>query len=318
MKVIDIINNNKEETLFSFEVLPPKKGEDIKHLYNCISPLMDFDPAFIDVTYHREEYVEKTMPNGDIKLVTTRKRPGTVGICAAIIHKYKVDVVPHLICGGFSRDETENALIDLNFLGIDNVLALQGDKLKTEDNFIEAEEGNKYASDLVEQIMNLNKGIYLDEVLENTAKTDFSVSVAGYPEKHYAARSMEDDLKYLKQKVDLGADYVVTQMFFDNQKYFDFVDRCREMGINVPIIPGLKPLSTKRQVEILPDVFFIGMPEDLRNAVKACKNNDAVKEIGIEWAIQQSKELKKRGVPVLHYYTMSKAIATQEIAKAVF
>lgn len=318
MKVIDIINKNKGETLFSFEVLPPKKGEDIKPLYDCIDPLMDFNPAFIDVTYHREEYIKKVLSDGSEKLVPTRKRPGTVGICAAIINKYKVDVVPHLICGGFSKDETENALIDLNFLGIDNVLALQGDKLKTEDSFTKSDEGNMYASDLVKQIMDLNNGKYVDDVIENTAKTDFSVSVAGYPEKHYEAGSMEDDLKWLKHKVDLGADYVVTQMFFDNQKYFEFVERCREMGINVPIIPGLKPISTKRQVDILPNVFFIDMPEDLRNAVIACKDNKAVKEVGIEWAIQQSKELKAAGVPVLHYYTMSRAIATQEISKAVF
>lgn len=318
MKVIDHINNAKGRTLFSFEVLPPKKGEDIKGLYACIDPLMEFDPSFIDVTYHREEVVQMIMPDGRIKQRTTKKRPGTVGICAAIINRYQVDPVPHLICGGFTKDETENALIDLGFLGIDNILALQGDKLHSEIAFTKDLDGNGYASDLVQQIVDMNHGKYLDDDLENSSATDFCVSVAGYPEKHFAANTLEEDLKYLKLKVDLGAEYIVTQMFFDNSKFFDFVEKCRAIGINVPIIPGLKPLATKRQVEILPDVFYIDIPKELTSEVKKCKDNNAVKELGIEWAIQQSKELKAAGVPALHYYTMSRAASTREIAKAVF
>ena len=318
MKVIDLIRNRKDKTLFSFEVLPPKKGESINVLYSCIDSLMEFDPAFIDVTYSRQQIKEVKGKNGETIMKATRKRPGTVGICAAIINRYHVDVVPHLICGGFTKDETEDALIDLDFLGIDNILAMQGDKMDTEKFFAPTKGGHAYASELIGQIVNMNKGEYLDEELGNTAATDFCISAACYPEKHYAAGSMEEDLKYLKQKVDLGAEYLVTQMFFDNQKYFDFVDQCRAIGIDVPIIPGIKPLSTKKQLEILPDIFFTNIPEALRKEVEKAEDNKAVRQIGIEWATQQSIELKKAGVPVLHYYTMSKAELTKEIARNVF
>lgn len=318
MKVSEHIKKANGNTLFSFEVLPPKKGDDINELFNCIHNLMPYDPAFIEVTYHREELIEVKQPDGSMKSVVHKKRPGTVGICAAIINRYQVDAVPHLICGGFTKDETENALIDLGFLGIDNILALQGDAMKSQERFVPEPDGNAYASDLVTQIQKMNHGIYLDESIENNAATNFQIGVAGYPEKHFAAASMDEDLHFLKQKVDFGAEYIVTQMFFDNAKYFEFVDKCRAIGITVPIIPGLKPLATKRQIEVLPQFFYLDFPEELKKEVLSCANNDAVKQVGIEWAIQQSKELKAAGVPVLHYYTMSKATSTAAIAKAVF
>jgi methylenetetrahydrofolate reductase (NADPH) len=318
MRVIDIINQAKGETLFSFEVLPPKKGENIQSLFDCIDPLMEFNPAFIDVTYSREQLFEKQMSDGSIKQVLTSKRPGTVGICAAIINRYKIPVVPHLICGGFTIDETENALIDLNYLGIENILAMQGDKMDSEPHFIPTEGGHAYASELINQIMDTNKGVYLDEDLGDLAATKFCVSAACYPEKHFAAKSMEEDIRYLKQKVDLGAEYLVTQMFFDNQKYFEFVDLCRANGISFPIIPGIKPLSTKRQLEVLPKIFYTAIPQELQDQVLACKDNKEVKEVGVAWAVKQSLELKAAGVPILHYYTMSRADSTIKIAEQVF
>lgn len=318
MKVTELIKQANGETLFSFEVLPPKKGESINDLCSAIDPLMEFKPAFIDVTYHREEYVYKTRPDGLIQKITTKKRPGTVGICAAIMNKYSVEAVPHLICGGFSKEETENALIDLAFLGIDNVLALRGDGIKSEPKFIPHPDGNAYATDLIEQISNMNNGVYLDDALENGSKTNFCISAACYPEKHFEAPNMQSELHFLKKKIELGAEYVVTQMFFDNQKYFDFVDLCRAEGITVPIIPGLKPFATKNQITSLPSIFHIDLPEDLLKPLLKCKDNKAIKEVGVEWAIQQSKELKAAGVPSLHYYTMSKSNLTQRIAKEVF
>lgn len=317
MKVTEHISQAKN-TLFSFEVLPPLKGQNFKELSNNIDPLMEFNPPFIDVTYHREEYVYKKRENGLLEKKTTRKRPGTVGICAAIKNKYNVDTVPHIICGGFSKEETENALIDLDFLGIDNVLVLQGDAIKTEPKFVAEVDGHKYASDLLGQVTELNSGLYLDEDLENANPTNFCVGVAGYPEKHFSAPNLKSDLKYLKQKVDMGAEYIVTQMFFDNQKYFDFVEQCRDADIKVPIIPGLKPITTKGQITTLPRVFYIDVPEALAEAVEECKDNAAAKQVGIEWTTQQSKELMEYGVPVLHYYSMGKANPIYQIAKELF
>lgn len=316
-KVTEHIKNAKK-TLFSFEILPPLKGESIQNIYGAIDPLMEFKPPFIEVTYHREEFVYKKLPNGNLEKRATRKRPGTVGICAAIMNKYKIDAVPHLICGGFNKEETENALIDLNFLGIDNVLVLRGDAIKSEGVFIPEKDGHAYASDLLQQVANMNKGIYMDDDLAHAAPSNFCIGVAGYPEKHFEAPNLKSDLKYLKLKVDLGAEYIVTQMFFDNKKYFEFVDLCRKEGINVPIIPGLKPLSTKKQMTVLPSIFHIDLPEDLADAVEKAKDNEAVKKVGIEWCVQQSKELMKAGVPVLHYYTMSKSQAVREIASQLF
>ena len=279
---------------------------------------MEFKPPFIDVTYHREEYVYKKMASGLLEKRTTRKRPGTVGICAAIQNNYKIDTVPHIICGGFSREETENALIDLHFLGIDNILVLQGDAIKTESRFVPEPDGYKFASELLEQVVKMNKGLYLDDELQNTSPTDFCVGVAGYPEKHFSAPNLKADLKYLKLKVDLGAEYIVTQMFFNNQKYFEFVDECRKAGINVPIIPGIKPLTGKGQLTILPKAFHIDIPEDLSEEVEKCKDNTAAKEIGIEWCIKQSKELIKHNVPTLHFYSMGKSDPIYRIAKELF
>lgn len=317
MKITEYIKN-ASETLFSFEILPPLKGENIESIYKGIDPLMEFKPKFIDVTYHREEFVMKKRSDGTYDKVATRKRPGTVGICAAIMNKYKVDAVPHLICGGFSKEETENALIDLAFLGVDNVLALRGDNLKGDNGFVPEANGNRNALDLVFQIQNMNEGIYLDDDLKHAQPTNFCIGIAGYPEKHMDAPNLKSDLNFLKRKVDAGAAFIVTQMFFDNKKYFDFVDWCAQHGINIPIIPGLKPLATKKQLYALPKIFHIDIPEALSEAVENAKNDDAVKQIGIEWCIEQSKELRKANVPVLHYYTMGKSEATYKIAKEVF
>jgi methylenetetrahydrofolate reductase (NADPH) len=309
---------NIEKPVFSFEILPPLKGHGIDELFKAIDPLMEFNPSFIDVTYHREEYVYKNRGNGLLERHTTRKRPGTVGICAAIINRFKVDAIPHLICGGFSKEETENALIDLDFLGIDNVLVLRGDAIKSEGTFIPDPNGHHYALDLLKQVVNMNNGKYLDEELNPSSNTNFCIGIAGYPEKHFESPNFQKDMEYLKKKVEAGAEYIVTQMFFNNQKYFDFVKACREMDINVPIIPGLKPLTTAKQLTILPSIFHIDLPEALVSAVEKCKNNQQVAQVGIEWGIQQSKELLKFGVPCLHYYSMSKSEAVQSIAKAVF
>ena len=318
MKVIDHIKNANGKTLFSIEILPPLKGENIRTLFDNMDPLMEFKPPFIDVTYHREEYVYKKKENGLLEKSSTRKRPGTVGICAAIQNNYKVDTVPHIICGGFSREETENALIDLQFLGIDNVLALQGDAIKTEARFVPDPSGHKYASDLLGQIVAMNGGRFLDEDLENASPTNFCVGVAGYPEKHFSAPNLKVDLKYLKLKVDMGAEYIVTQMFFDNRKYFDFVEKCREAGILVPIIPGIKPITARGQANVLPTIFHIDLPEELADEIEKCKDTAAVKQVGIEWAVKQSKELVKFGVPSLHFYSMGKSDPIYRIAKELF
>lgn len=316
MKVVDHIKEAKD-TLFSFEILPPLKGKSIESIYNGIDPLMEFDPKFINVTYHREEYIYKERDKGLLEKVAIRKRPGTVGICAAIMNKYHVDAVPHLICGGFSKDETENALIDLQFLGIDNVLALRGDPIKTESTFKPNKNGHRYAVELIDQISNMNKGNYtLDEI--QLEPTNFCIGAAGYPEKHFESMNMATDLQYLKQKVDRGADYLVTQLFFDNKKFFKFVEDCRAIGINVPIIPGLKPITKLRHISFLPKFFHIDFPDELSKELLKCKTDDDVKKVGIEWGISQSRELKKAGVPCIHYYTMSNSSEVKQIASQVF
>ena len=318
MKVTEHIKTANGKTLFSLEIIPPKKGETIQGIFDHIDPLMEFNPPFIDVTYHREEYVYKKMPNGLLEKRITRRRPGTVGICAALMQRYKVDTVPHIICGGFTKEQTENALIDLHFLGIDNVLVLRGDNIKSEGKFVPTPGGNEYAIDLLHQVNNLNKGEYLDETIEDPHASDFCMGVAAYPEKHFEAPNLSTDLKYLKDKVDAGADYIVTQMFFDNQKFFDFEKKCRKMGITVPIIPGLKPITTKSQATVLPSIFHLDLPDDLANALDKCKDNSEARELGIEWGIQQAKELKAHGVPVLHFYSMGKSTSVQKIAEGVF
>lgn len=316
MKVIDHLNA-ADSTLFSFEILPPLKGKSIQSIYDGIDPLMEFKPRYINVTYHREEFIYKERENGLLEKIAIRKRPGTVGICAAIMNKYQVDAVPHLICGGFSKEETENALIDLQFLGIDNVLALRGDSIKTESTFRPHPEGHKYAVELIGQVMEMNAGSYLTEDYQ-LEPTDFCIGAAGYPEKHFEAMNLSTDLLYLKAKVDAGASYIVTQMFFDNKKYFAFVDACRAIGITVPIIPGLKPMKTLEHASFLPKFFHIDLPEDLGKEILKCKDNKAVSQVGIEWGIQQSKELKAAGVPCIHYYTMSNSTSVKAIASEIF
>jgi methylenetetrahydrofolate reductase (NADPH) len=318
MKVTDHIKNANGRTLFSLEILPPLKGENIRTLFDNMDPLMEFKPPFIDVTYHREEYVYKKKENGLLEKRSTRKRPGTVGICAAIQNHYKVDTVPHIICGGFNKEETENALIDLQFLGIDNVLALQGDAIKSEAKFIPEPDGHRYASELVEQIVNMNNGKFIDEDLQHATPTNFCIGVSGYPEKHFSSPNLKTDLKFLKNKVDLGAEYIVTQMFFDNKAYFEFVDKCREAGITVPIIPGIKPITAKVQANVLPTIFHIDLPEELADEIEKCKDNAAVKQLGIEWCVNQSKELMKFGVPLVHFYSMGKSDPIYKIARRLF
>ncbi len=318
MKITEYIENANGKTLFSFEVLPPLKGENVRVLFDHIDPLMEFKPPFIDVTYHREEYVYKKRENGFLERKTVRKRPGTVGICSAIQNHYKVDAVPHIICGGFTKEETENALIDLNFLGIDNLMLLQGDVRKPERRFTPEPDGHAYASDLIEQVVDLNHGKYLDEEIENAMPSDFCIGVAGYPEKHESAPNLETDLKFLKKKVEAGADYIVTQMFFDNQKYFDYVKTCREKNINVPIIPGIKPITNLKQTTLLPQMFNIDLPEALTKELEKCKDNGAAQKVGVEWAIQQSKDLIQFGVPSLHYYSMGTSTSVYLVAKNVF
>ncbi len=318
MKVTQHIENAKRKTLFSFEILPPLKGQNIQSIFDSIHPLMEFNPPFIDVTYHREEYEFKELANGLLQKKIVKKRPGTVGICAGIQNRYNVDAIPHILCGGFTKEDTENLLIDLDFLGIDNVVALRGDALKTETYFKPEKEGNEYASDLVKQIRNLNEGIYLDEDLQNTAKTNFCIGVAAYPEKHMEAPSLDSDIHFLKQKIKNGADYIITQMFFDNKKFFDFVAKVRAAGITVPIIPGLKPIATKKQLNLIPHRFSLELPDNLIMEVVKAKNNEVVRQIGIEWCIQQSKELVAAGIPVLHYYSMGKSDNIKAIANEVF
>ena len=318
MKVTQHIENAKGKPLFSFEILPPLKGQNIQSIFDNIDPLMEFKPPFIDVTYHREEYEFKELPSGLLQKKVVKKRPGTVGICAGIQNRYNVDAIPHILCGGFTKEDTENLLIDLDFLGIDNVVALRGDALKNEIYFKAEKDGNEYASELVTQISNLNQGIYLDEDLKNSAQTNFCIGVAGYPEKHMEAPSFDSDIHFLKQKIQNGADYIITQMFFDNQKFFDFVAKCRNEGITVPIIPGLKPLATKKQLNQIPLRFSIDLPDQLIMEVVKAKDNEAVRQIGIEWCTAQSKELLAAGIPVLHYYSMGKSDNIKQIALAMF
>ena len=318
MKVTQHIEDSQGKTLFSFEIIPPQKGKSIQELYDNIDPLMEFKPPFIDVTTSREEYIYVDKGNGLLNKKLTRMRPGTLGICASIKHKYQVDTVPHLLCGGFTKEETEYMLVDCHYLGINNIMALRGDAMKDEQSFVPKLGGNNYAAELVSQIHQLNQGKYLHEFMDSDNKADFCIGVAGYPEKHLESPSLISDLKRLKEKVDAGADYVVTQMFFDNAKYFEFVAKAREIGITVPIIPGIKPIAVMRHLQILPQIFRIDLPEDLINAVEKCKSPADIRQVGIEWAIQQSLELKAAGVPVLHYYSMGKSENIRQIATKVF
>ena len=317
MQVIEHLAKAKD-TLVSFEVLPPLKGKTIAYIYEHLDPLMEFKPSWINVTYHRSETIIRTNAAGVEEKVDVRKRPGTVGICAAIMNHYNVDAVPHIICGGFSKRETEDALIDLQFLGIDNVLVLRGDAEKGQKTFVPEHNGNKQAIELLKQVVGLNNGIYLDKDIINGSKSNFCMGVSGYPEKHFEAPSMEFDLQRAKEKVDAGAQYIMTQMFFDNKKYFEYVDACRSIGITVPIIPGLKPITNKKQLTILPNIFYVDIPTDLSTAMLAATTDEACEQVGTEWLIQQSKELKAAGVPVLHYYTLGKPKVVKDVVAAVF
>ncbi len=317
MKVIDIINKAKS-TVFSFELLPPLKGNDVSRLYKTIESLTQFDPKYINITTHRDELEFKELADGKIVKRTVRKRPGTVAIAAAIQHKFGIPVVPHILCGGFTKSETEHVLIDLNFLGIDNVLALRGDGVKNQHIFKATENGHSNANELVEQIKSLGDGKYLEEDLKNNKPLDFCIGVAGYPEKHFEAPNMELDMTYLKQKVDAGADYIVTQMFFDNQIYYNFVEKCREAGITIPIIPGIKPINLKNQLTVLPKIFSIDLPTELASELAKCKNNEDARRVGTEWAIYQSKDLVANNAPSLHIYTYGISDNVGEIVKAAF
>lgn len=317
MKVHEIIQQS-DKTLLTLELLPPVKGSNFDGIATTIESLIEFSPSYVNITYHRSDIVATTNREGKTENHITKKRPGTVSIAAAIKYKYGLEVVPHLVCGGFTKEETEDALIDLNFLSIQNVLALRGDKRKNDEHFVSEENGHAHAVDLLKQIKDMNKGVYLHPEISNAVATDFSVGVAGYPEMHSDAENMEQDFAYLKQKVDAGADYIVTQMFFDNAAFIRFVEKCRGMGITVPIIPGLKPISVKRQLEILPETFHLAIPEELRKEVEKCSDDKAVKQVGIEWTIDQCKELKKFGAPALHFYTMGRPDNIIAICKQIF
>ncbi len=316
MKVIDSIKNS-DKTIFSFELLPPLKGSDAGNIYRTIENLIDFQPKYINITTHRDEMVYQELPDGTIKKKIVRKRPGTVAIAAAIQHKYGIPVVPHILCGGFTKSETEHVLIDLNFMGINNVLALRGDGNKNESVFRPEPDGHANANELVQQIVDLRKGKYLDEEMKNSMPLDFCIGVAGYPEKHFEAPNLETDLLYLKQKVDAGADYIVTQMFFDNRVYYDFVDKCRAIGITVPIIPGIKPINLVNQLTVLPKIFRIDIPQEFARELSKCRNNDDAKLAGTEWAIEQAKDLVAHKVPGLHIYTYGISDNTRKIVETV-
>lgn len=317
MKVTDHIAA-ANSTLVSFEILPPTKGSSIQTIFDALDPLMEFNPPYINITYHRPEVVFKERQDGLLEPRVVRKRPGTVAISAALQNKYQIDVVPHLICGGFSKEDTEDALIDLNYLGIHNVLIVRGDADVVTGRFSAKKDGYQYALDLLKQVIAMNKGEYLDDEIQNPVPSSFSAGVAGYPEKHTESPNMEADLRHLKEKIDAGAEYIVTQMFFDNQKFFDFEKACRNIGIMVPIIPGIKPLSIKKHLNLLPQSFKVDIPSALAREVEVCTDNKQVRELGIEWTIQQSKELLKAGVPGIHYFTMGRSDNIRKIVESVF
>ncbi len=307
-----------KDTIISFEILPPTKGKSIESIYNHLNSLMEFKPAFINVTYHRAESVFKKRADGTFERVEIRKRPGTVGICAALMNKYKIEAIPHLICGGFSKEETENALIDLDFLGIKNVLALRGDAAANEKFFNPHPHGHKYAEDLVRQIVSLNNGTYMEEDIIEGAKTDFCIGVAGYPEKHIEAPNMDTDIAYLKRKIDLGAHYVTTQLFYHNPHFYNYIKKCHEHGVNVPILPGLKPLTNKKQLTMIPRTFNIEIPMDLCNEMNKAKTEAACEQVGTEWLLEQCRDLLKHKAPILHFYTLGKPSVIYNVLKQLF
>jgi len=317
MSVIDKLKN-AGGSLFTFELLPPLKGHSIERIYSTIDGLIEFQPAYINFTTHRNEINYKERPDGLLEKRITRLRPGTIALAAAVKYKYNIAVVPHILCGGFTKEETEDALIEMNFLNIDDVLALRGDPQKGSRFFIPEKDGHAHTYELVRQIVNMNNGKYLEESLEDTSPTNFCIGVAGYPEKHSEAPNLETDMMNLKRKVEAGASYIVTQMFFDNGKYFRFREECREAGINVPIVAGLKPVSTIKDIKMLPQIFHIDIPHDLVTAVQKCTTDKEAREVGIEWAVMQSKELIKEKVPGIHYYTLGRSDNIARIVKGSF
>ena len=304
--------------LFTFELLPPLKGHSIEKIYSAIERLVEFQPAYINFTSHRNEITYKERSDGLLEKRVTRLRPGTIALAAAVKYKYNITVVPHILCGGFTKEETENVLIEMNFLNIDDVLALRGDPQRGSRIFIPEKDGHRYTHELVTQIANMNKGKYLEESLEETSPTNFCIGVAGYPEKHSESPNMQTDIENLKRKTDAGAHYIVTQMFFDNEKYFSFRDECRNAGIDVPVIAGLKPVSAMNDIKMLPQTFHIDLPNELVSAVRKCKTDQDAREVGIEWTSMQSKELIKAGAPGLHYYTLGRSDNIARIVKASF
>ena len=317
MSVIDKIKNSASP-LFTFELLPPLKGHSIERVYKAIDRLIEFCPAYINFTSHRNETVYYERPDGLLEKRTVRKRPGTIALAAAVKYKYNIPVVPHVLCGGFTKEETENVLIEMNFLGIDDVLALRGDPQKGFRSFIPEKNGHMYTHELIRQIVSMNSGKYLEETLIGMAPTSFCIGVAGYPEKHFEAPNRQADMENLKHKVDAGASYIVTQMFFNNSKFFRFRDECSKMGINVPIIAGIKPISALNDINLLPQTFHIDVPNELVSELKKCKTDEDAREAGIEWAAMQSKELLKAGVPGIHYYTLGRSDNIARIVKSAF
>ena len=317
MKIIDIIKESKEP-VFSFEILPPLKGNSIYKVYKIIDRLLKFNPKFVNITSHHSEYIYKPLPDGTHKRVSVVKRPGTVAVSAAIQNRYGLIPVPHIICAGFSKEETEYALLDLNFLGIDNLFIVRGDQDSKNPLAVDPETHNLHASDLQEQINLFNKGIGINDIKIEGIETPFSYGMACYPEKHEESPNLTSDLNYLKQKVENGADYLISQMFFDNKRYLEFVKKCREDGINIPILPGIKPISRKHHLSLLPKVFHIDIPEELAKRVRECNSDEEVKQVGIEWGIKQCKELLSHNVPGIHFYTMSAAESVEKIAENVF
>ena len=317
MSVIDKIKN-ASGPLFTFELLPPLKGHNLERIYTAIDRLVEFNPAYINFTSHRNETIYHERSDGLIEKRVVRLRPGTIALAAAVKYKYNITVVPHILCGGFTKEETENVLIEMNFLGIDDVLALRGDPQKGSRRFIPEKNGHSNTWELVRQIIQMNKGKYLEDSLMDTSPTNFCVGVAGYPEKHFEAPNRQVDLGNLKQKVDAGASYIVTQMFFDNNKFCRFRDECRKAGIEVPVIAGIKPISALNDINLLPQTFHVDLPNDLVQAVQKCTNDKDAREVGIEWAVMQSKELIRQGVPGIHYYTLGRSDNIARIVKASF
>lgn len=317
MKIIDLINST-DKTAFSFEILPPIKGTGIEKLYQTIDTLREFDPKYINITTHRSEYIYKDLGNGLFQRNKVRRRPGTVTVAAAIQNKYNITSVPHILCSGFSREETEYVLLDLQFLGISDILVLRGDKAKHESSFTPEGNGYYHAIELQQQINDFNKGVFVDGSEMKTPGTSFSYGVACYPEKHEEAPNIDSDIFWLKKKVEAGAEYAVTQLFYDNNKYFDFVERARKAGINIPIIPGIKPFGKLSQLSVIPKTFKVDMPEELVLEAGKCKTDAEAKQVGIEWCVKQCKELMKHGVPSIHFYSISAVDSIKEVAKIIY